>query len=90
MNKKSRLGDNPLSWIGKSPEELTKKATEKKLSQKLKEASFKNMTLTVRVDFINKIEDLAYHQKLKKRDALDMILSEYFEKNKNKLQGRTN
>jgi len=90
MSKKNRLGDNPLSWIGQSPKVSTKKAIDKKETNKTSEDSFKNMTLTVRLDFINKIEDLAYHQKLKKRDALDMILSEYFENNKNKLQGRTN
>jgi hypothetical protein len=76
-NKNSRLGSNPLDWIGKDvktkkqPQKVTTKPEEKE----------KRETFIVKVSISEKIKDYAYWERMKQKDALNYILEEFFKKN---------
>jgi hypothetical protein len=96
--KNKRLGNDPLSWIGREPikaaEDLAKEKSEKVLATTSKEAALKEAkpakdgkfyvkkTADIREDLIEKIHDVAYWDRIKIRDAWEKVIEFYFEQNK--------
>lgn len=95
--KTKKLGSNPLDWIGKKPQSLTDsvkthssdeeisqkkskpKEREKELEEKVEE---KRETFIIKTKYSEKIKDFAYWERLKQKDAIDIIMEEFF-KSKN-------
>ena len=72
-NKKNKLGNNPLDWIGKP---INTTPPKKKILEEKRE------TFIVKIDLSEKIKDFAYWERMKQKEALNFILEEFF-KDKN-------
>lgn len=77
MNKGTRLGNNPLDWIGKD----IKNPTDKKEPKKEANPTEKRETFIIKTSLSEKIKDFSYWERMKQKDVLNSILEEYFEKN---------
>lgn len=76
--KIKKLGSNPLDWIGQSNQEQKKIPKESdKISNIIEE---KRETFIVRTELSDKIKDYAYWERIKQKDAINLML-EYFFKN---------
>ncbi len=84
-NKSPRLGNNPLEWIGKNSNTLTEekkvgliaKDSIKKKTKK-EESLEKRETFIIKVDLSEKIKDFSYWERIKQKDALEIIIEEFF------------
>lgn len=91
--KNSRLGNDPLSWIGKDTklqedDKTSVKVKTKKEEEKVIKKADKNdkiyikKTADIRSDQIDKINDLAYWDRIKIREAWEKVIDFYFEHHK--------
>jgi hypothetical protein len=87
MTKKtgSRLGDNPLEWIGKDvPKTNTKKDIKSKSS-----TSEKRETFIIKVDLSEKLKNYAYWERMQQKEVINHILEDFFSKNPVKQRPKT-
>ena len=86
-NKTSKLGSNPLdhlSWVAKDKNtdtEVSKKSKSKKteaLEKKEKAPEEKRETFQIKVELSEKIKNYAYWERLKQKEALNLIIEEFF------------
>jgi|TARA_Y100000389_G_C17464170_1_gene524162 hypothetical protein len=82
-NKNTRLGNNPLDWIGKETKDLKSKKIRNDVETRQEERE-KRETFIVKVSLSEKIKDYAYWERKKQKDTLNYILEEFFKNNPTK------
>ena len=91
-NKDTRLGANPLEWIGRDliSKDSQKKSTNSKikkenLDSKKVESKFVPYTSMIEEKMIQRIKDYAYWNRLKNKDVIKMALDQFFVDKKTKI-----
>jgi len=89
MDKKDRIGSDPLSWIrdtreetGESKQELQTQRVITKSSQEGLKEGWTRATFIVREEHLEKLKALAYWERKQLKELVDEVLSSYLKHKK--------